>query len=74
MRCGPDKILEAKVTTVRSKVKSRPHHDVAHLHPLMNVLIKYQLLTPYGFEIQPKHYFKVQGHNGKVKHQINPTS
>ena len=32
----------------RSKIKSRSHHDVAHLHPLTNVPIKYQLHTPYG--------------------------
>ena len=31
------------------KVKSRSDHDVAHLHPLTNVLTKYQLPTPYGF-------------------------
>ena len=46
---SPDKILEVKVTTARSKVKSRSHHDVAHLHPLTNVPTKYQLPTPYGF-------------------------
>ena len=33
----------------RSKVKSRPDHDVAHLHPLANVPTKYQLPTPYSF-------------------------
>ena len=33
----------------RSKVKSRLHHDVAHLHPLTNVPTKYQHPTPYGF-------------------------
>ena len=33
----------------RSKVKSRSHQDVAHLHLLINVPIKYQLPTPYGF-------------------------
>ena len=33
----------------RSKVKSRSHHDVLHLHTLANVPIKYQLPTPYGF-------------------------
>ena len=27
----------------RSKVKSRSHHDAAHLHPLANVSTKYQL-------------------------------
>ena len=31
------------------KVKSRSHHNVAHLHPLTNVPTKYQLPTPYGF-------------------------
>ena len=31
------------------KVKSRSHHDVAHLQPLTNVPTKYQLPTPYGF-------------------------
>ena len=33
-----------------SKVKSRSHHDIAHLHPLTNVPIKYQLPPPYGFK------------------------
>ena len=33
----------------RLKVKSRSHHDVAHLHPLTNDTPKYQLPTPYGF-------------------------
>ena len=31
------------------KVKSRSHHDVAHLQPLTNGHTKYQLPTPYGF-------------------------
>ena len=35
---------------VRSKVKSRSHHDVEHIHPLTNYPIKYQLPTPYGFQ------------------------
>ena len=34
----------------RSKVKSRSHHDVAHLQPLTNVSTKYQLPTPHGFQ------------------------
>ena len=46
-RCN--KILKVKVTTTRSKVKSRSHHDIAHLHPLTNVPSKYQLPTPHGF-------------------------
>ena len=41
-------ILKVKVTTARSKVKSRSDHDVAHLQPLTNVPAKYQLPTPYG--------------------------
>ena len=31
------------------KVKSRSHHDVAHLETLTNVPANYQLPTPYGF-------------------------
>ena len=49
LRYSPDKIFKLKVTTARSKVKSRSLHDVAHLHPLTNVPTKYQLPTPYGF-------------------------
>ena len=33
---SPDKILKVKVTTVRSKVKSTSHHQVAHLQTLTN--------------------------------------
>ena len=36
----PDKILKLMVTTTSSKVKSRSHHDVAHLQPLSNVSTK----------------------------------
>ena len=49
LRYSPDKILQIKVTTARSKVKPRSHHDIAHLHPPTNVPTKYQLHTPYGF-------------------------
>ena len=48
-RYSPDKILQVKVTTARSKVKSRSRHDVAHIHTLTNVPTKYQLPTPYSF-------------------------
>ena len=48
-RPSRDKILQVKVTMARSKVRSRSHHDVAHLHPLTNVPTKYQLPTPYSF-------------------------
>ena len=44
-----DKILKVKVTTARSKVKSRSHHDIAHLQPPTNVPTKYQVPTPYAF-------------------------
>ena len=40
---NPDKIFKLKVTTARSKVKSRSHHDIAHLHPLTNVPTKYSV-------------------------------
>ena len=43
------KIFKLKVTTAKSKIKSRSHHDVAHLHPLTNGPTKYQLPTPYSF-------------------------
>ena len=49
LRHSPVKISKVKATTARSKVKSRSHHDVAHLHPLTNIPTKYQLPTPYGF-------------------------
>ena len=42
-------ILKVKVTTTRSKVKSRSHYDAAHLQPLTNVPTKHQLPTPYSF-------------------------
>ena len=54
----------------RSKVKSRSHYDVAHLHPLTNVPTKYQLPTPYGFRDIPGQDFLGQGHYTKVKGQI----
>ena len=56
-----NKILKVKVTTARSKVKLRCHHDVALIHLPTNVATKYQLHTQY---------FKGQGHYGKVKGQI----
>ena len=59
----------------RSKVKSRLHHDIVHLHPLTNVPTKYQLPTPYGFqEKKAGQDFIGQGHYGKVKGQIKVTS
>ena len=48
-RYNPDKILYGKVTMARSKVKSRSHHDVAHLHPPTSVPTKHQLPTQYCF-------------------------
>ena len=43
-----DKIVKVKVNMERSQDKSRSHHDVAHLQPPTNVLIKHQLPTPYS--------------------------
>ena len=39
--------MKVKVTTARPKGKPRSHFDVAHLQPLTNMSIKYQLPTPY---------------------------
>ena len=49
LRYGPDKIFKLKVTTARSKVKSRLNYDVAHLHPPTNVPTKYHHPTPYSY-------------------------
>ena len=57
----------------RSKVKSRSHHDVAQLHPLINVPIKYQLPTRYGSRDIARTRFIGQGHYGKVQGQIKVT-
>ena len=57
----------------RSKVKSRSHHDTAHLRPLANVSTKYQLFTPYGFGDIVGQDFIGQGHYSKVKGQIKVT-
>ena len=55
----------------RSMVKSRSHHDIAHLQPLINVPTKHQLPTPYGFwDIARTKDFIGQCHYGKVKGQI----
>ena len=48
-RNSPDKILKLMVTTTRSKVKSRSHHDVAHLQHLSNYHTNYPLPAHDGF-------------------------
>ena len=58
----PDKILKVKVTTARSKVKSRSYHDDKHPQPPTSVTTKYQLPTPYGCEIMPGQDIIGQGH------------
>ena len=41
------------------KVKSRSHHDAAHLQPLTNVPTKHQLPTPYSFrDIARTRYYR----------------
>ena len=64
-----DKILEVKVTTARSKVKSRSHHDVLHLHTLANVPTQYQLPTPYSFrDIARTRFFRSRSlRQGQIK-------
>ena len=63
-RYSQDKIV--KVTTAGSKVKSRLHHDVAHLHFLTYVSTKYQLPTAFGFQDIAQTRFIGQGYYGKV--------
>ena len=41
LRYNPDKIFKLKVTTARSKGKSRSDYDVAHLHSQTNVPSKF---------------------------------
>ena len=55
----------------RSKVKSRSHHDVAHLQPLSNVPTKYQPPTLYGFRDIAQAKCKGQGHHSKIKGQMS---
>ena len=65
------------VTNARSKVKSRSHQDVAHLHLPKHCPSKYQIPTPYGFRdiARARFYgFLGQGHYGKVKGQIKVTT
>ena len=39
-----------KIHGYYDKVRSRSHHDVAHLQPVTNVPTKYQRPTPYSFQ------------------------
>ena len=56
----------------RSKIKSRLHHDTAHLQPISNVLTKDQPHFTVS-EIYSRQDFIGQGHYGKVKDQIKVT-
>ena len=70
---SPDKALYVKVTTARSKVKSRSHHDVLHLHTIANVPTQYQLPTPYGFrDIGQGHYGKVKSRSDHDTAHLHP--
>ena len=62
-----EKILKVNVTTVKSKVKSRSHHDVQHLRPPNNVPTKFQLPTLYGFQDIAQTRPQTQSHYSKVK-------
>ena len=74
LRYRPNKALQVKVTTARSKVKSRSHHDILYiLYTLAIVPTQYQLPTPYSFQDMALTRFFGQGHYGKVKGQIKVT-
>ena len=68
-RCSLDKIINGKVTTTRSNVKSRSHHDIAQLHPVTNVPTKYQLPAPYNFPdtAQTRFYMSRSLGQGQIK-------
>ena len=63
------------ITTVRSKVKLRSHHDAAHLHPPNQCA--YLVSTSYTLEffqdIAHKRFYMPEGPYGKVKSQIKVT-
>ena len=65
MRYSLDKSFKLQVTTAKSKVKSRSHHDDAHIHPITYVPTNFLCFTVY--EIQPRQDFQNQSHSGKVK-------
>ena len=45
-------MLKLKVIMTRSKVNSRSHYDITHLHPLIIVLTKYEHPVPIVSKIQ----------------------
>ena len=52
------------------KVKSRSHHDDAHLHPPTNVPSKYQLPTPHRFQDIARTRFYRSPTNVPTKYQL----
>ena len=54
------------------KVKSRSHHDVAHLHPLTNDPTMYQLPTPYDFRdmARTRFYRSMSLHQGQSQIKV----
>ena len=62
-------MLKVKVTTARSKVKARSHHDVAYIQLRNTVPTKYQLPTPYGCQdiAQARYYRSRSLWQGQIK-------
>ena len=61
-------ILKVKVTMASSKVKSRSHHDVAHLQAPTNVPTKYQLPTHFAFrDIAQTWFYRSRSLQGQIK-------
>ena len=52
-----------------NKVKSRSHHDAAHLQPLTNVPTKHQLPTPHSFQdiARTRFYMSRSLRQGQIK-------
>ena len=71
MRYCLDNIFKLNVTMAKSKVKSRSHHDNAHLHPPINVPTVYQPFIPSLWGYTPDKilqvYYRITTARLKVK-------
>ena len=59
---NPNKIFKVKVTTTRSKVKSKSHHDVEHLHPQLMCPLSINFLHFTVSDKQPRQTFMQPNH------------
>ena len=68
----PRQEFKGQGTMAMSKVKSSPHYDVAHPHPLTNVPSTYQLPTPYSFrDIAQTRFYRSSSLQGQRSNQVH---